>query len=186
MRHRPTPSGPRAGGSPFGALLLVLAMAMMAVVYIMMAKGQQTGSGPAPSPAEPVDPFAGMSYTEDDVGRGPSDGADAKSAAEVDALLSSVAFEDEVDNWDRARDLQAEAKQLMVTFQGLRDDGDAGWRDPAREARAKYEDALLRGDVYRDALAESIGEEAYEVQRLDKLLQAWRRDVMGLRKTVGD
>ena len=181
-RLAPAPQGSNAG-SMAGILILMVALTAMVVLFIMTNKRVVSDGTPAPAP-EPVDPFAHMDYSEDDAEATDWDEAGELSAAEVDAILASTEFQDELSNWDRARQLQGEAKDLMAAFQGEREAGDAGWRDKARDAKTKYEEALQRGEVYRDSLAGAIGEEDYQVRRLDKLLQAWRRDLMGLRKTV--
>ena len=182
-RLAPAPKGPRSG-SMAGMLLLLLALTAMVVLFIMTNKRVASEQAQDPEP-ERVDPFAHMNYKDDDT-RAKDDDAGAKSVAEVAALLESVGFQDEVDNWTKARDLQGEAKDLMAAFQVERADGDPDWRVKAREAKRLYEDAVRRGEVYQDALVAEVGDGAYEAKRLDKLLQAWRRDLMGLRKTVGD
>ncbi len=184
-RLAPAPKGSAAGGSMAGALLLMLAVSALVVVGIMMGKSAKQTPAPTPEP-ERVNPFAHMDYSDEGPKAGAWDDAGAMSAAEVDALLSSVEFKDELNNWERARDMQSEAKDLMAEFQELRGDGDADWHEVAAKAKKKYEEALQRGEVYHDALSAAIGDNEPQSTRLEKLLQAWRRDVMGLRKTVGD
>jgi hypothetical protein len=167
-----------------GMLLILAALSAMVLVYIMTAKREQVSQTTA-VPAEPVDPFAGMRYSDDHAAKGPKDDASVLEAAEITELLSSVEFESKLDSWEQARVLQGQAKELMESFQVLRQDGDPSWRDQAREARGLYEEAVQRADVYYQELTAAIGSSAYQATRVEKLLQAWRRDLIGLHKTVG-
>lgn len=163
----------------FAAFFVLSIIAGIVVFGIMLGKRQQgVGSGDraAESAAEasgPVDPFEGMSYSDENRGRNaPGPFADVKE------------FESDAELWLRAREAFEQADRLLAESSKLRAEGDATWRDLSAEAKTFCEEAVQRGDVWRAALVAEVGADSTEVKRLDKTLQKWRRTSMILHKTV--
>lgn len=153
---------------------LLVILSGLTVFGIMMGKRQAAQQAPVAEESAPVDPFAGMTYSEDDVG---------KQAVSSSGSLAD--FESEAELWLRARDTYAEAQALIDQSSLQRAAGDPTWRILSVEAKELVEEAVQRGEVWRAVLVEEGGEGSNDVARLDKTLQKWRRTQMILHKTVG-
>jgi len=164
----------------FAAFFVLGIIACIVVFGIMLGKRQQgVGSSGAESESAaakasgPVDPFEGMTYSDENRGRNaPGPFAGVKD------------FESDAELWVRARDAYAQAEALIDESSKLHAEGDVSWRDLSAEAKSLCAEALQRAAVWRDALVADVGEGSAEVTRLDKTLQKWRRTSMMLHKTV--
>lgn len=154
----------------------MLAIISVLVVFgIMLGKRKQVRQADQ-AEAEtqrPVDPFEGMTYEDT--------GAALKGAGAPGVFKE---FESDAELWLKARDTFERADDLLAESAQLRADGNADWRDKSAEAKELCEEALQRGDVWRQVLVKEVGESSTEVKKLDKTLQKWRRTSMILHKTV--
>ena len=164
----------RKSGSLFAMFFMLVILSGLTVFGIMMGKRQQVRETPVAEEPAPPDPFAGMTYSEDDVGK-----------KAVSSFGSVADFESEAELWLRARDTYAEAQALIDQSSIQRAAGDATWRVLSVEAKGLVEEAVQRGEVWRGVLVKEGGESSNDVARLDKTLQKWRRTQMILHKTVG-
>ena len=157
----------------FAAFLLLAILAVVTVFSIMLGKRQQAGQNQTVEAPLPVDPFAGMTYDDDDLKQKVMTGG------------SSLAdFESEAELWLRARDTYAEAQKLIDESSVKRAAADASWRDLSARAKELVEEAVQRAEVWRGVLVKDSGEDSNEVARMDKTLQKWRRTQTILHKTV--
>lgn len=163
------------------ALFILVAVTLMVVVGIMFAKRAEPEVTPE-TESTPVNPFESMTYSDD---HSPKQAKDDTDPEEVARILESVEFQSKLNSWEEAQDLRGQAKVLMAEFQALREKGDADWHDKAREAKELYEEAVQKATVYFNELKDAVGADAYPTQRVEKLLVTWRRDLIGLHKTVG-
>lgn len=165
------------------ALFILVAVTLMVVVGIMFGKrAAPTGTGTPEAESTKVNPFESMTYSDDNT---PKKAKDETDPEEVARILDSIEFESKLNSWEAAQDLRGQAKAKMAEFQALREEGDAAWHDAAREAKDLYEEAVQKATVYFNELKDAVGADAYPTQRVEKLLVTWRRDLIGLQKTVG-
>jgi hypothetical protein len=158
------------------AAFFVLAIIFGLVIFgIMLGKRQGVRSDQKnqAESAEPVNPFEGMTYKDE-----------GKALKGVNPFAGVSDFDSDAELWVRARDTFAKVEELIDRSSVLRAEGDVDWRNLSVEAKELCEEALQRGDVWREFLVTEAGEGSTEVKRLDKTLQKWRRTSMILHKTV--
>ena len=158
------------------AAFFVLAIIFGLVIFGIMLgkrKGARQEAKAQAEASEPVNPFEGMPYKDED-----------KALKNKDPFAGISEFESDAELWLKARDTFDRADALLAESAQLRADGDVSWRDKSAEAKELCEEALQRADVWREALVKETGEGSTEVKRLDKTLQKWRRTSMILHKTV--
>ena len=87
-------------------------------------------------------------------------------------------------DWERANELASAAAELDQAAEDLRSDGDLTWRNKAREAQMKLEEAVAQIDPWVSSLQSQYGTTHPEVKAFMRIRERWRVRAVELRKLL--
>ncbi|MEM7305246.1 MAG: hypothetical protein AAF682_01185 [Planctomycetota bacterium] len=181
-RTRPSSSSGLSPAIFGGGVILVAAVG----VAFLVSRMQPPPEDKDDTPTEKVDPFAGLAPDVPPGGKQPSGkGAQKKKKAASDPFAGLASLKDE-DVWVKASEAAERGMTLAQEASKAKLDGDRDvFKEKGKAAKKAFEEALDATADWEETMGKKHGYDSAEVNSVIKARNAWRQQLVALKKTVG-